>query len=97
MCRYRHPLFRAFKLPYFLRGPFCFRPSSQDPGRPISIPAVTCGGTLSSRVLRVYYGSNCQLWKQDNAANCYWNATKQANPHIPHPVPHPVPLPVPLA
>ena len=32
----------------------------------------------SNDVLRVYYGSKCQLWQPDNAANCSWDAIKQA-------------------
>lgn len=48
-----------------------------DPQRPLSIPAITCGGS-TDRMLRVWYGSECQIWQQDNAAGCHWNATAQA-------------------
>jgi hypothetical protein len=65
-----------------------------NPDDPFSAPAVRCpalpGGNDTSAVglggvaaaeappLRVYYGAQCALWRADNAAQCWWNATAQA-------------------
>ena len=53
-----------------------------DPKQPLVVPAVSCppvaNGTNATRpVLRVFYGTDCQLW-QDNALNCSWDNVKQA-------------------
>ena len=53
-----------------------------DNRQPLSVPAVSCppvaNGTNATRpVLRVFYGTDCQLW-QDNALNCSWDNIKQA-------------------
>ena len=53
-----------------------------DPKQPLAVPAVSCppvaNGTNATRpVLRVFYGTDCQLW-QDNALNCSWDNVKQA-------------------
>ena len=49
-----------------------------DPFRPLSVPAITCGGLppagVPARVLRVYYGHSCGVWQN---ASCAWNATAQ--------------------
>jgi hypothetical protein len=61
-----------------------------DPFNPFAHPAVRCppssdamvgvGGAVSTSppALRLYYGSNCALWKASNYADCYWNVTTQA-------------------
>jgi hypothetical protein len=65
-----------------------------NPDDPFSAPAVRCpalpgdggasavglGGVAAAEAppLRVYYGAQCALWRQDNAAQCWWNATAQA-------------------
>jgi hypothetical protein len=41
------------------------------------------GGNATSaasppRTLRVYYGTDCALWREDNAVNCSWSNTKQS-------------------
>jgi hypothetical protein len=52
-----------------------------DPRQPLAIPAVSCpvpaNGTKPP-VLRVFYGTHCQLWQPGNAYNCSWNNTLQA-------------------
>jgi hypothetical protein len=54
-----------------------------DPFNPLSVPAVACqSGNESAasppRTLRVYYGTDCALWREDNELNCSWSNTKQA-------------------
>lgn len=49
-----------------------------DRTRPFSAPAVGCGGVVSDRILRVFTGPQCRLWRPDNEERCFWNATKQA-------------------
>ena len=58
-----------------------------DPRSPLLVPAVACpprtngtNGTSAARqpVLRVYYGSQCALWRPSNALNCSWDNIKQA-------------------
>jgi hypothetical protein len=61
-----------------------------NPDDPFNAPAVRCpplgappsglGGsaTASAPPLRVYYGASCALWREDNAARCFWNVTAQA-------------------
>ena len=54
-----------------------------DPYHPLDVPAVSCSppGAANApppRTLRVYYGTDCALWRPDNAFNCSWNNTKQA-------------------
>lgn len=45
---------------------------------PLKYPAISCGGVVSQRVIRVYNGSQCRLIDPDNTEECYWNATSQA-------------------
>lgn len=52
-------------------------PVYPDPTQPLRIPAVSCGG-VSERVLRVYQGASCALWKENNTAGCWFNHTAQA-------------------
>ena len=48
-----------------------------DPAQPLAVPAVSCGGALSARVLRVVTGgASCPL--TSNASGCAWNQTSQA-------------------
>ena len=49
-----------------------------DPYNPMSAPAISCGGSLRPQLLRVFYGARCGLWRPDNGAGCFWNATAQA-------------------
>ena len=50
-----------------------------DPRQPLAIPAIQCpANSAKPPVLRVFYGTQCALWQQGNALNCYWNNTKQA-------------------
>ena len=54
-----------------------------DPRQPLAVPAIACppranGTNATQPVLRVYYGSACQLWQSGNAVNCSWDAIKQA-------------------
>jgi hypothetical protein len=53
-----------------------------DPRQPLAVPAIACpprsNSSATQPVLRVYYGSACQLWQTGNAGNCSWNAIKQA-------------------
>ena len=50
-----------------------------NPFAPFEKPgAVTCGGVLSARLLRVFFGPKCQLWVETNSAGCFWNTTAQA-------------------
>jgi hypothetical protein len=54
-----------------------------DPRDPLRIPAVACppranGTNATQPALRVYYGTACALWRSGNAANCSWDAIKQA-------------------
>ena len=50
-----------------------------DPRQPLAIPAVSCPvNATKPPVLRVFYGTNCQLWQTDNPYNCTWNNTLQA-------------------
>ena len=50
-----------------------------DPRQPLAIPAVSCpANAVKPPVLRVFYGTHCQLWQPSNAYNCSWNNTLQA-------------------
>ena len=50
-----------------------------DPRQPLAIPAVSCPvNATKPPVLRVFYGTHCQLWQPGNAYNCSWNNTLQA-------------------
>ena len=53
-----------------------------DPRQPLAVPAIACpprsNSSVTQPVLRVYYGSACQLWRSGNAGNCSWDAIKQA-------------------
>ena len=53
-----------------------------DPRQPLAVPAIACpprsNSSATQPVLRVYYGSACQLWQSGNAGNCSWDAIKQA-------------------
>ena len=50
-----------------------------DPRQPLVIPAVSCPvNATKPPVLRVFYGTNCQLWQPSNPYNCSWNNTLQA-------------------
>ena len=50
-----------------------------DPRQPLAIPAVSCpANAVKPPVLRVFYGTHCQLWQPGNAYNCSWNNTLQA-------------------
>ena len=50
-----------------------------DPFAPFEPPgAVSCGGMVSARMLRVYWGHKCHIWREDNTAGCWWNTTAQA-------------------
>ena len=59
-----------------------------DPRNPLATPAVACPPRLNSTnatttppqpqpVLRVYYGTQCALWRPGNAVNCSWDNIKQ--------------------
>ena len=62
-----------------------------NPDNPLKFPAVVCpnvstdqavglGGVYTSQgppALLVFSGAACELWKTDNAARCWWNATSQ--------------------
>ena len=50
-----------------------------DPRQPLAIPAVSCPANATKPpVLRVFFGTHCQLWQPNNALNCSWDNTKQA-------------------
>lgn len=50
-----------------------------DRTQPLRYPAISCGGVgASQRVLRVFTGPACRLWRADNEELCWWNATAQA-------------------
>ena len=53
-----------------------------DPRQPLAVPAIACpprsNSSATQPVLRVYYGSACQLRQSGNAGNCSWDAIKQA-------------------
>jgi hypothetical protein len=63
-----------------------------DPRNPLLAPAVACpprlnasntteGNTTTAErqpVLRVFYGTNCPLWKSSNAYGCSWDNVKQS-------------------
>ena len=50
-----------------------------DPRQPLAIPAVSCPvNATKPPVLRVFYGTNCQLWQPGNAYGCSWSNTLQA-------------------
>ena len=45
-----------------------------DPYDPLGTPAVSCpNASLPQRPLRVYWGTDCALWRPDNAYNCSWD------------------------
>lgn len=53
---------------------------------PFTAPIIRCpaegesakDGAAPPEALVVYHGSDCELWKPDNAFKCYWNATVQS-------------------
>ena len=50
-----------------------------DPRQPLAVPAVSCPvNATKPPVLRVFYGTSCQLWQPSNPYNCSWNNTLQA-------------------
>ena len=55
-----------------------------DPMRPLSQPSIRCADVTApnvvsgTRALRLFTGTDCQLWQANNGVNCYWNATVQA-------------------
>lgn len=42
-----------------------------DLKQPFKYPGISCGGA-SGKVLRVFSGSACRLWRPDNAEGCWW-------------------------
>lgn len=52
-----------------------------DPELPLSAPRIQCGsangGASELDTLVVFYGHDCPIWRPDNAAGCFWNATVQ--------------------
>ena len=50
-----------------------------DPSDPLGTPSVSCpNASLPQRPLRVYWGTDCQLWRPDNAYNCSWDNVLQS-------------------
>jgi hypothetical protein len=60
-----------------------------DPRDPLRVPAVACPPRANwtntsgvpqplEPVLRVFYGTQCTMWRQNNAVNCTWDNIKQA-------------------
>lgn len=43
-----------------------------DVSRPLAYPAVSCGPEPTDRVLRVFHGPRCRVYRQDNAEGCWW-------------------------
>jgi hypothetical protein len=49
-----------------------------NPASPLTTPAVQCNASVSTKPMLVFTGSTCHLIAPSNAANCYWQNTKQA-------------------
>ena len=50
-----------------------------DPKQPLAIPAISCPANATKPpVLRVFFGTKCQLWQTTNTLNCSWDNIKQA-------------------
>lgn len=63
------------------RHPPFVRPCPQivflDPADPFSAPQVSCKPGVTKQLV-VFNGTNCTLWRPDNAAGCFWDASAQA-------------------
>ena len=49
-----------------------------DPDNPQQYGAISCADVSGYSQIRVFFGTNCSLWRSDNSAGCFWNATQQA-------------------
>lgn len=47
-----------------------------DRTRPLDHPGISCGPAPSSRVLRIFHGPKCRLWREENAERCFWCETE---------------------